>query len=86
MLEGLLAIQEIEPPYFDALKLLISDCPETEEATFAASLLAQLGVDLGFVGEISQPDKTEEESAFIFNSNKEHYFAIIYSCRKRNGE
>lgn len=82
---GLTSYTGDRTPYFDALKLLISDCPETEEATFAASLLAQLGVDLGFVGEISQPDKTEEESAFIFNSNKEHYFAIIIPVENATG-
>lgn len=82
---GLTSYTGDRTPYFDALKQLISDCPETEEAVFAGSLLAQLGVDLGFVGKTDKTDETEEESAFIFDSLKEHYFAIIIPVENAKG-
>ena len=81
---GLTSYTGDRTPYFDALKGIIDVCPETEEAAFARSLLRQLGVDLGSVGEVP---KEEEEyiTPFIFNPNKEHYFAILIPVDKGNG-
>ena len=81
---GLTSYTGDRTPYFDALKGVISACPETEETAFAISLLRQLGVDLGSVGET--PEKEEEKKTpFTFNPNKEHYFAILIPVDKGNG-
>ncbi len=82
---GLTSYTGDRTPYFDALKQLISDCPETEQAAYAKLLLDQLGVDLGVVGEPKKTDQKEEESAFVFDGNKEHYFAIIIPVEKASG-
>jgi tetratricopeptide (TPR) repeat protein len=82
---GLTSYTGDRTPYFDALKQLISNCPETEEAIFAASLLSQLGVDLGFVGKVESEEVTQDESVFIMNAQKEHYFAVIIPVEKGMG-
>jgi tetratricopeptide (TPR) repeat protein len=81
---GLTSYTGDRTPYFDALKGILDVCPETEEAAFAISLLRQLGVDLGSVGEIPKEEE-EDLTPFIFNPNKEHYFAILIPVDKGNG-
>ena len=82
---GLTSYTGDRTPYFDALKGILNECPETEEAAFAASILRQLGVDLGSVGKT--PNKEEEVviNPFVFDPNKEHYFAILIPVDKGSG-
>jgi tetratricopeptide (TPR) repeat protein len=81
---GLTSYTGDRTPYFDAIKGIIEACPESEEAAFSISLLRQLGVDLGSVGEL--PEKEEEKNTpFIFNPSKEHYFAILIPVDKGSG-
>ena len=81
---GLTSYTGDRTPYFDALKGIIDTCPETEEQAFATTLLRQLGVDLGSVGELPEEEE-EKKSPFIFNPNKEHYFAILIPVDEGSG-
>ena len=42
-------------------------------------------MDLGSVGEAPTKEEEEEANAFVFDPNKEHYFAILIPVDKGNG-
>ena len=82
---GLTSYTGDRTPYFDALKEILQDCPDTEEAAFASSILRQLGVDLGSVGEAPEEEEEMAANPFVFDPNKEHYFAILIPVDKGSG-
>ncbi len=66
--------------HIEALKQVVSDCPDTEEAKFAADRLKELRGETA-KKEVAEDDAKEEEtpaaSPFTYDASARHYFMIV---------
>lgn len=84
---GLTSYTGDRTPYFNALQGVLGQCPETEESAYALEILQKLGVALDLDSDANQEqDEVVDESPFVFNPNKEHYFAIFIPVGRGSGD
>ena len=73
--------------YFDALQLIVRDCPETEEAEFAQALLAALnGGSRDAANEEGADEEEEEVVVWEHKPYLTHYFGMLVPVGRGNVE
>ena len=83
---GLTSYTGDRTPYFEALQGVVSDCPDTEEGTFAQDIMRKLGVELGPDAQSKKErDPEPEVSPFEAQPSNEHYFAIFIPVGEGSG-
>jgi hypothetical protein len=71
--------------YFEALQLIVGECPDSEEAGFAQALLTALN---GGSRDAAEPEETEEEAVVAWEHKPylTHYFAMLVPVGRGNVE
>ena len=73
--------------YFEALQLVVGECPDTEEATFAQDLLTALNGPVRNTGGAEETEEVEEE-VVVWESKPylTHYFGMLVPVGRGNVE